>query len=193
MPESAGRRGGFKLLRRPSQWLGGLSVAAAISAPGLGPHEGYLSTGGWASALLLSRALSTENDVDPGEHQFELDVRHFTHRIAERAPVKGDGLGDVGHRISGESCQVRGQEHIAGGIGPSHVARERDADNRSDPTAVERITLHYHDGAPLGPQRETRRGDAVSEEATLRSRHGKLLERCTPAQRTGLLCGIEWD
>ncbi len=56
-----------------------------------------------ARGRTLAGPLTTQNDVDSGEHQLELGVGQFAQRIGERIPVERHRLRDVRNGISRES------------------------------------------------------------------------------------------
>ena len=88
--------------------------------------------------------LSPQYDVDSRENQLQFRLGQLSNVFPQEGFVQRDDLGDVGDGLLRQPGEPGRQTYISGGVGPFHVAGQRDADNGGNSAAVQRIALHDH-------------------------------------------------
>ena len=94
-----------------------------------------------------SSASTSEQRIYPRKKDLHLALRQFACPFGQQNFVQGDDLGDVSHRLLGETCRSRRQDNVSGCPRPLKIAGQRDADDRCNSAPVHGIALHYHDGS----------------------------------------------
>ena len=130
------RRGGYALSVSGARRLG---VTVRCVTPQFGRPQR------WPGIAPLSGRSATQNEGDPGQHEFQLLGRGPTDPLGEERSVDRDDLGNVGHRVLGKPGAFRRQEDVARSISPLEIARQRHADHRREAAPVQRIPLNHQD------------------------------------------------
>jgi hypothetical protein len=59
--------------------------------------------------------LSSQDNIDPRQNQFQLSLRKLTYPLEEESPVQSHHLRDIGNRIFRQPGNPGGQRDVAGG------------------------------------------------------------------------------
>jgi hypothetical protein len=94
----------------------------------------------------LDGLLSSKDDVDSGEHQFELGSDELASSFREVGLVQRHELGNVGDRLLREAGRARRKANVPRRRCPLQIACQGDADDGGDTASIERIALYDHDG-----------------------------------------------
>jgi len=65
--------------------------------------------------------LSSENDIDAGEKQFQLGARKFAHALRKKTLIHSHNLRDVGHGIPGKAGQTGRERDVPWSARPAKV------------------------------------------------------------------------
>ncbi len=133
-------------------------------------------------ALFVLQSAS-ENDINSIENGFQLPARKLAAAFSELLFVQCHNQRDVGNRIFWQPSYPRLQKYISWSSRPFEIARQRNANDRSDPTSIHRIALDDDDRASETGCRTNRPADVGPPDLALCDYHSTRRSVCRAASR----------
>ena len=123
------------------------------------------------STRMKEERLAAEDYIDAEEHQLQLCPGQLSDTLGQFGCVHRDDLRHVCDRIFWEPSHFGLEEYVARSLGPPQRAGQRYAYDGTDPTTVERVSLHDDDGSSEARFRPRGLGEVSPPYFALRDHH----------------------